>query len=94
MSLPVAFSQIVFKNPFPTTGGDGSSSLQNAMTIIFGLLGVLSVVVIVYAGIKLSLSRGNPDAIGKLRSTLVYAAVGLVIAIGATGIIEFVLKRI
>lgn len=83
----------LFNNPFPNVG-DGSSSLQKAMTLIFGALGTVSIIVIIYSGIRLSASRGNPDAIGKLRGTIIYAAIGLFIAISAGAIIDFVLGRI
>lgn len=87
-------TSIVFKNPFPQAGGDGSNVLSNAMTLLFGLLGAVSVLVLVYAGIRLSAARGNPDAIGKLRSTIIYAAIGLVVAISATAIISLVIERV
>lgn len=73
---------------------DGQKVLQNTLTLVFTLLGIISVIVIIYAGIRLTLARGNPDAIGKLRSTIVYAAIGLVVAIGASTIISFVVGGI
>lgn len=77
----------------PKLSGDGSSVLGNISTLVFSLLGIISVLVIVYAGIRLSLSRGNPDAIGKLRGTIIYASIGLLISVSATVIISFVIGR-
>lgn len=77
----------------PKLSGDGSSLLKNLSTLLFGALGSISVMVIVYAGIRLSASRGNPDAIAKLRSTIIYAAIGLFLAIGAGSIISFVIGK-
>lgn len=82
---------VVYKGP--TLGGDGSSLLKNASTLIFGALGTISVMVLVYAGIRLSASRGNPDAIAKLRGTIIYAAIGLFVAISAGAIISFVIGK-
>lgn len=75
----------------PTDGGD--ASLQTALTITFGVLGSISLIVIIISGIRLTASQGNPDAIGKLKGTLIYAAVGLIISLTAGGIISFVLGR-
>lgn len=81
-----------YPGPKPTDGG--SASLQTAFEIVFGLLGSISLIVIIYSGLRLVASRGNPDAIGKLRGTLIYAAVGLVVALTAGGIIRFVLNSL
>lgn len=67
--------------------------VSNALTLVFGLLGIVSVLVIVYAGIRLSLARGNPDAIGKLRGTIIYASIGLIVSVSATAIISFITGR-
>lgn len=84
-----AATQVVFKNPFPET----ENGLRNGITLALGLLGGISVLVLVLSGIRLSASRGNPDAIAKLRSTIIFASVGLIIAISASAIISFVVNR-
>lgn len=87
-------SAISFNNPFPSLSDGGTDALRNAMTLLFRTLGAISVIVIIYAGVRLSASRGNPDAIGKLRSTIIYAAIGLLVSIGAAGILGFVQGRL
>jgi hypothetical protein len=83
---------ITYPGPTPTDGG--ANVLDVALGILFGMLGAISTIIIIYAGIRLILSRGNPDAIGKLRSTLIYAAVGLLVALTATGILNFAAGRL
>jgi len=78
----------------PQLSGDGSSSLTAIFTIAFGVLGGISLIVIVISGMRLTLSRGNPEALAKLRSTIIYAAVGLAVALGATAIIQFVIEKV
>jgi len=81
---------IKFESPFP----ESENALRNGLSLALGLLGAISVLVIVISGIRLSLSRGNPDAIGKLRGTLIFAAIGLIISISASTIITFVIDRV
>lgn len=84
--INLILAQLTYSGPT----ANPSTVLKNATTVVFTALGIVSVLVIVYAGIRLTLARGNPDAIGKLRSTLIYASIGLVIAISASLIISFV----
>ncbi len=73
--------------------GDGTSTLSNILTLAFGVLGGISLIVIVMAGMRMVLSRGNPEALGKLRNTLIYAAVGFAVSLGAAAIIQVVAGR-
>jgi hypothetical protein len=75
-------------------GGDGSDTLAELLSIAFGVLGGISLIVIVISGLRLTISRGSPDALAKLRSTIIYAAVGLGVAISATAIIQFVVNKV
>lgn len=84
----------LFKYNGPQLSGDGGKSLAAIFAIAFGVLGAISLIVIVISGMRLTLSRGNPEALAKLRSTIIYAAVGLAVALGATAIIQFVIEKI
>lgn len=79
---------------WPGPEPDAGSVYSNALNILFGSLGAVSLIVIIYASIRLVLSRGNPEAIGKLRGTLIYAALGLFVALTAGGIIRFALNQV
>lgn len=84
----------IFEYTGPRASGDGSKTLTAIFMIVFGVLGGISLIVLVISGLKFTLSRGNPEAIGKLRSTIIYAAVGLAVALGATALIQFVIKNL
>lgn len=75
-------------------GGGGSDTLAELLSIAFGVLGGISLIVIVIAGLRMTISRGSPDALAKLRNTIIYAAVGLGVAISATAIIQFVVNKV
>lgn len=89
-----ATDTLLFDYNGPKIDGDGSSTLVTIFSIAFGVLGGISLIIIVLAGMKLTLSRGNPEALAKLRSTIIYAAVGLAVALGATAIIQFVIEKV
>jgi hypothetical protein len=71
--------------------GATSDNLARLLAITFGILAALTVLIIVIAGFKYVESQGDPQAIGRAKATIVYALVGLVLAISAEAIVAFVL---
>ena len=71
-----------------------NSTVENVTRIVFGSLGAIALIIIIIAGIKFMTSQGNPEALAKARNTIIYAAVGLAVAIGAFSIVTFVIGRL
>ena len=69
-------------------------TVQNILKIVFGTLGAIALIIIIIAGIKFMTSQGNPEALAKARNTIIYAAVGLAVAIGAFSIVTFIIGRL
>jgi len=61
---------------------------------ILGLLGVIFIVLIIYAGFLWMTSAGNEDAIGKAKKTIVAAIIGLAIVLFAYMITIFVIDQL
>lgn len=57
-------------------------------------VGALSVIVIIIAGLRLTLGGSNPESVSKARNTIIYAIAGVVIAASAQLIVIFVLDRL
>lgn len=57
------------------------------------ILGALSVIMIVISGIKYTSSMGDPSSITSAKNTLLYSVIGLVVAIAAYAIVNFVLTQ-
>lgn len=76
-------------NPLPQ-GNASTATLQSVLGVFFGILGAIAVLMIVLAGFRYILSAGDPSAAGKAKNGIVYACVGLVIAIAAEVIVQFV----
>jgi hypothetical protein len=72
-----------------------SANLQAILQITFGVLAIMAVVIIVvWGGLRLIAEGNNPQQVTKARNTIIYATVGLVIAISGELIVSFVLNRL
>ncbi|MFC1598852.1 LamG-like jellyroll fold domain-containing protein [Patescibacteria group bacterium] len=60
----------------------------------FGLLGILAVAIVVYAGFVYMTSGGVPEKIDTAKKTLIAAAIGLVIMLSAYAIASFVINAL
>ena len=69
-------------------------ALQTGLQIGFGIIGALAVIVILLAMIKLSSAAGNPQEAAVARKALVFAIIGLVVALSAEMIVTFVLRGV
>lgn len=75
------------------TGVDNGNIIQTALSIVFGVIGALSFMIIVIAGFRYMLAQGDPSATAQAKNTIIYALVGLVIAIAAQSIVSLVVSR-
>lgn len=75
-------------------GGTTSSSLpeviKTILNIMLYIIGVLCVIMIIYGGISYVISAGAADKVKRARDTIVYSVVGLVVAIIAFAIVQWV----
>ncbi len=69
-------------------------TVPDALEIVFGVLAVVAMLIIVLSGLQFSLSRGNPEKAGKARNGVIYAAVGLGLALMAFTVVRFVIKGV
>lgn len=68
-------------------------SLQNILQLVFGILAVVAVLIITIAGLRFIAESTNPQETARARNTIIYAVVGLVIALSGELIVSFVLGR-
>lgn len=76
----------------PIYGKDGV--LTRAISVLSILTGIIAVIVMVIAGIKMSISQGDSGKISSARSQIIYAIVGVAVAVVAQGIVQLVLNRL
>lgn len=58
------------------------------------LLGALSVIMLIYGGIRYTLSGGNAEAVKNAKNTILYAVIGVVVAIMAFAAVNFVIGQL
>lgn len=68
--------------------------LGKATNVVTFVVAVASVIIITVAGVKYVLSSGDSSKITQARDTIIYALVGLIVAILARQIIFFVISKI
>ena len=75
--------------PSTLLGDDGVlTTVVNAMLFIIGFL---SVIMLIFGGLRYIISGGNAAAVTTAKNTILYAIVGLIIAIFAYAIVNFVI---
>jgi len=58
--------------------------------LLFTILLVLSVIFLLYAGILFVMASGSPEQVEKARHIIMYALIGIVVAVLARGIVYFI----
>lgn len=66
----------------------------NILNVLTFVGGAAAVIVIVMAGIRYIFSGGNASAVAGAKSAIIYAAIGLVVAVSANVVINFVLANV
>jgi hypothetical protein len=78
----------------PKSTANLSQVITNIVQTMMGLLGAVAVAFLIYGGIQLAYSRGNPKNVERGRETILYACVGLITAIAGFAIVSFITGRI
>jgi hypothetical protein len=73
-------------------GPDGIfTKVANVITMI---VGIAAIIVVIIGGLQYVLATGDPQRINNAKNTILYALIGLVIAVAARAIIVFVIRRL
>ena len=76
-------------------GVKGSNSIvQEVITVLVWIVGIASVIVIIYGGILFTTSAGDSGKVKKGKDAILYGIVGLIIAILAYVIVGFIFQNI
>lgn len=77
----------------PTPKGGLNGVVVTAFNVVFTVLAAISVVYIVIGGIKYALSGGDSSGVKNAKETIMYAILGLVIALLAFGAVNFITTK-
>ena len=79
-------------------GNSASNPVINIIRIVIDvvsiILGLVAVVIIIISGLRMVLGGSDPNTINNSRTAILYAVIGIVVAVFAQAIVVFVLDRI
>jgi ABC-type Fe3+ transport system permease subunit len=73
---------------------DVTKTIQAVINILLFLVGLIAVLMIVIAGFRFVTSNGDANTVSSAKNTIIYAVIGIVIAVMAYAIVNFVLVNI
>lgn len=68
--------------------------ITRATQLVAILAGIAGVIMIIISGIRFITSSGDPNTVEGARNTLLYAVIGLVVAVIAQSLVAFVIRRL
>ena len=77
----------------PNVAATGSN-VQVIVQIAFAVIGVIALIFLLFAAIEMVTSQGDPQRIAKSRQAILYAVIGLIVAVSAETIVTFVLGKL
>lgn len=67
--------------------------LKNVINTMLVVIGIIAVIMIVIGGIKYVVSNGESQQIQSAKNTILYSVIGLILAMAAFPIVNFVIDR-
>ena len=83
----------VVQNEFGNTTNVESVVATVINTILY-VVGILAVVMVIFGGVQYTTSAGEQAKVTKAKNTILYGLIGLVVAILAYAIVNFVVSKI
>lgn len=75
-----------------TNKDDAADMIKTVINILLYILGTIAVLVIIIGGIRYTTSNGEASSIKSAKDTILYAVIGLIVAMMAFAIVNFVIK--
>lgn len=87
------------KNAVNSIGGNQNTTnldtfIKRVINILLFVVGAIAVIVIIVGGIRYVLSAGDSSQVTAAKNTVLYAIVGLIVAIMAYAIVNFVVDKL
>lgn len=91
-ATPTALKKISAGSAGVSKKAANNNALKNILNGVYQIAGVVAVIVMIVAGIRMITGGDNPDNVATARKMIIYAAAGLVIIISAFVITQFVIN--
>ena len=73
---------------------DLMTTMNTIINVIIGVIGFLAVAMIIYGGFQYTSSAGAADKVKSAKDTIMYGIIGLIVALLAFAIVNFVLGNV
>lgn len=73
---------------------DVNDLIKNIVNALLFIVGAISVIMLIYGGLRYSASGGSANSVTAAKNTILYAIVGLVVAFSAYAIVNWVIGEI
>lgn len=80
--------------PTATSSGDLGPVFKTIANTLLFLIGATSVIVLVIAGIRYVVSGGNAEGVKNAKNSILYAVIGIIVAVSGYAIVNFVLGQL
>jgi len=78
------------QKPLAAAGGTLGDNITQILNYFLGMLGLVAVAMLIYAGVLMVTAQGNDDQISKAKGIITYAAIGIVVIVLSFTIVQFV----
>lgn len=75
-------------------GSTFDTRIKNILNMLMFGIGIVSIIMIIVGSIRFTSSRGDSNATAKARMTITYSVIGLIVAMSAAAIVNFVLGQL
>lgn len=72
---------------------DVNNIFKTIVNVLLFVVGIIAVIMIIISGIRYTASAGNANSVAGAKNTLLYSVIGLVVAIFAYAIINFIVFK-
>lgn len=70
------------------------STLNTIINVVIGIIGFVAVMVIILGGVQYTTSAGDSGKVKKAKDTIMYGIIGLIVALMAYSIVNFILSNV
>lgn len=94
LGLSDAQSQVESVDGLAKSADDPSGLVKNVINFMLYLVGILSVAFLIWGGIRYTTSAGDSNKVTSAKNTIMYAVIGLIVAILAYAIVNLVITQV
>ena len=73
---------------------DLMTTLNTIINVVIGIIGFVAVMVIILGGVQYTTSAGDSGKVKKAKDTIMYGIIGLIVALMAYSIVNFILSNV